>query len=271
MGDRFQEIGRRLVVATHRRSGTHLSIDLLRRQLRECRARKRLGEGLDALYLNLDRLDTPRRPLSEDAALELLRRAPRPLVKTHRLPFHRRAAAAGCQFRARLLADADLYAVVRDGRDVLCSLHAYVRSFDRRAPASLADFLRQEEDGTSRVAAWAREVRETLAEPGVRVLHYEEIVSRPRAVLERLARELAVEPLYLEPLLPRPLQGRWASRLGRLARDPEATTVPGLGAVPEWRAAFSRADRAFFHCEAGALLIELGYERSDAWIDEIAA
>jgi hypothetical protein len=271
MDERFARIGRRLVVATHRRSGTHLTLDLLRRQLPECRARKRLGEGLDALYLNLDRLDLARRPLSEDAALELLRRAPRPLVKTHRLPEHRRAAEAGCGFRARLLADADVYAVVRDGRDVLCSLHAYVRSYDRRAPASLSEFLRQERDGVSRVAAWAREVRETLAEPGIRVLRYEEIVSEPRAVLERLARELGVQPLYAEPLLPRPLHSRWGSRLGRLARNPEATTVPGAGGVADWHAAFSRADRAFFHCEAGALLLELGYESSDAWIDEIAA
>ena len=269
--EQLARIGRRVVVATHRRSGTHLTIDLLRRQLRECRARKRLGEGLDALYLNLDRLDAPRRPLSSYAALELLLRAPRPLVKTHRLPFHRRAAAAGCRFRAWLLADADLYAVVRDGRDVLCSLHAYVQSYDRSAPASLSAFLRQEVDGVSRVTAWAREVRESLAVPGVRVLRYEEIVSRPRTVLERLGRELGLEPLYAEPLLPRPLQSRWESRLGRLARNPEATTVPGQGASADWRSAFSRADRAFFYSQAGALLIELGYESSDAWIDEIAA
>jgi hypothetical protein len=269
MEDRFKGIGRRIVVATHRRSGTHLTLDLLRRQFHACRARKGLGEGLDTLYLNLDRLDGRRRPLSEEAALERLRRAPRPLVKTHALPCPRPGLHA--DFLARLYADADVYAVVRDGRDVLCSLHAYVRSYDRRAPASLSDFLRERQDGASRVEIWARSVRESLALPGVRHLAYEEIVARPRAVLERLGGELGLEPLYLQPLLPRPLRSRWASRMERLSRDPGATTIPAGGPSSSWHRAFSRADRELFQREAGDLLTELGYESSDAWVCERAA
>jgi hypothetical protein len=270
--DRFEGIGRRVVVATHRRSGTHLTIDLLRRQFCECRSRKQLGEGLDALYLNLDRLGARRRPLSEERALSLLGRAPRPIVKAHALPRLLAAEGPHTDFLARLVGDADLYCVVRDGREVLCSLHRYTRAYDPGAPRSLSQFLRQELRGESRVRTWARQVRDCLALPGMRRLAFEEIAASPRAVLARLGGELGLEPLYASPLLPRPLRGRWQSRCARLfSRDPEATTVPGGGRLLDWRRAFSRADREFFQREAGALLIELGYESTDAWVDGIAA
>lgn len=43
-----------IVIASHRRSGTHLLIDLFRRQFRECRSWKLPGERNDRLYVNLD-------------------------------------------------------------------------------------------------------------------------------------------------------------------------------------------------------------------------
>ena len=263
-------IGRRVVVATHRRSGTHLTLDLLRRHFAACRARKRPGQGLDALYLNLDRLGANRHPLGERQALARLRRAPRPLVKTHALPEHLAAWGPAAELRAWIVSDADLYCVVRDGRDVVCSLHAYVCGYDPAAPGSLSAFLAQQDGGLSRVARWAREVRRCLAVPGVRLLRYEDLVARPREALARLGRELALEPRYAEPLLPAPLRGRWQSRLARFARDPDATNVPG-GASAPWRRAFSRADRELFLRDAGELLIELGYESSPAWVEGVAA
>ena len=84
--DALEDIGRRVVLATHRRSGTHLTLDLLRRHFPPCRARKWPLEGLDSLYLNLERLIDPRQRISEQRALDILGRAPRPIVKTHGLP-----------------------------------------------------------------------------------------------------------------------------------------------------------------------------------------
>ena len=123
-------VGPRIVIATHRRSGTHLAIDLLRRHFPACRSGKRLGEGVDALYLNLDRLGDHPHPIDEARALELLRRAPRPIVKTHELPDWTAGGRSHDAFVSRLLADAEVYAVFRDGRDVLCSLHRYTRGHD---------------------------------------------------------------------------------------------------------------------------------------------
>jgi hypothetical protein len=266
-------IGRRIVLVTHRRSGTHLTIDLLRRQFEACDARKRLGEPLHALYLNLDLLLASRRPLRETRALALLRRARRPIVKTHALPGFERFRPAHSAFVDALLDDADVYSVHRDGRDVMCSLHLYFQAFDPRARCKLSEFLRQQEDGMSRPRRWADHVMRWHSVAGVRPLAYEGLISDPRAALERLGGELGLTPRFQEPLLPARLRGAWQARWWRLAsRHPPVTTVlsdpSGRRRPRRWRDAFTPADRAFFQREAGEALLALGYERSDAWTRE---
>ena len=56
--DIFQDIGKPILIASHPRSGTHLTIDLLRKQFQECQSYKRLGEPFDRLYLALEAFDT---------------------------------------------------------------------------------------------------------------------------------------------------------------------------------------------------------------------
>ncbi len=46
----FKDIGKPILIASHPRSGTHLTIDLLRKQFLECQSSKRLGEPLDKIY-----------------------------------------------------------------------------------------------------------------------------------------------------------------------------------------------------------------------------
>jgi hypothetical protein len=270
------DVGRRIVLVTHRRSGTHLTIDLLRRQFAACDGRKRLGEPLHALYLNLDLLLQERRPLGEARALALLRRAARPIVKTHALPGFAAFRPHHAAFVDALLADADLYAVHRDGRDVMCSLHLYFQAFDPRARCPLSEFLRQTDEGLSRPRRWAEHVLRWRASEGVRSLAYEQVVADPRGVIERLAGELGLAPRWLEPLLPPRLRGAWQARWWRLAsRRPPVTTVlsdpSGRRRPARWREAFGPEDRAFFHREAGDALVELGYERCDAWTREADA
>jgi len=272
MSTPLEGVGRRIVIATHRRSGTHLAIDLLRRHFAACQARKLPGEGLDTLYLNLDRLGARRRPIDETRAEALLRRAERPIVKTHELPRHASGRGAHRLFCAAVLAEADLYVVHRDGRDVLCSLFVYTRGHDRSAPDTVSGFLRQRIDGRSRVRRWAKDVRACLAVPGARPISYEFLVRDPAGAVARFAEELDLVPLPVAPALPRPVRSRWASRLGRVVSiRPEGTGIPGGRwgrRPPDWRRAFDASDRRFFHDEAGDLLIELGYEDSAAWVDE---
>lgn len=257
-----------MFLATHRRSGTHLSIDLLRRHFSACRARKRWLEGLDSLYLNLDSVNPPLR-LPLDRALARLARAPRPIVKTHADPDFEDFAAPGRAFAHALLADADVIAVHRDVRDVLASYHHYARSYDSSAARSLSQFIHEKPCGVSRPRAWALQVRR-WREAGAHSIGYEEIVGDPAPTLERLAGLLDLPVEGTLPLLPPPLGGRWHARwLVAFSRDPEATTVPGAAGRPQrWREVLSVSDRAFIQQEAGELLIELGYEDSDAWVED---
>jgi hypothetical protein len=263
-------VGRRIVIATHRRSGTHLAIDLLRRHFAACQARKRWGEGVDSLYLNLDRLGARSQPIDEARAESLLRRAERPIVKTHELGRHFEGRGDHAGFAAAVLADADLYCIHRDARDVLCSLYVYTRSHDRSAPPTLSEFLRQPVQGRSRVRRWAKEVRACLALPGVRPVRYDALVGDPAGAVARFAEELDLAPIPRTAALPRRIRSRWGSRWWRLfATHPEATSIPASAwgrRSPSWQSEFSHSDRRFFHDEAGDLLIELGYEDSDAWV-----
>ena len=77
--ERLAGVGRRVVLATHRRSGTHLTLDLLRRHFPACRARKWPFQGLDSLYLNLEGREgqgcvaaTEHGPLLDELKAELL-------------------------------------------------------------------------------------------------------------------------------------------------------------------------------------------------------
>lgn len=263
------KFGKPIVIASHRRSGTHLAIDLLRRQFRECRSWKLPGERLDRLYLNLNLLVDGL--IDVRVANRILSRVERPIIKAHGIPWFGLEMSPNKKFIERLLARSDVYYVLRDGRDVLCSLHAYKMGFDSRARCSLSQFIRMQDDGISLARSWAMQVKKWIMEPGVRIIRYEDLVSDTQAMLKQLGQELNIKSLNAEPLLPKPHKNIWSSRMARiLGGCPGATNILGRyqGKHPErWRISFSREDREFFCQEAGDILVSLGYEISDVWVN----
>jgi hypothetical protein len=270
---------RPIIVASHPRSGTHLVLDTLRRQFRDCRSWKWPGERLDRLYFNIDSLlDSSTPSLSEPQAIRILGRARRPLIKTHALP------GLANWFRAQQLRPpppewlewlsrhAETCYVLRDGRAVLCSYHQYVRGFDPSAPASLSDFMRQTRDGISRVRAWADHVRAWRAQPQVLVLRFEDLLGQPEATLAMIAERFGMTPRWVTPLTPKRSRNLLEGRVARiLSIRPESSAILGGGGgekPPPWPEAFRPEDRAFFHRETGNLLIELGYETSSDWVSD---
>ena len=269
---------RPIIVASHPRSGTHLVIDLFRRQFRECRSWKLPGERLDRLYLSVEALFVPdsRSPISEAVALKVLRRVRRPLVKTHlALPDVRGAPMTspgriGQYWLDWLDQNGRVVYVYRDGRDVMCSFH-FFSMVHPGARCPLSEFIRQDDGGVSRVKAWAEGVRRWMREPGVLCVRCEDIRRDPRSVVERFARELELSPRYREPLLPRQFGSVWESRVNRLLgiRPSSSAIISRFKChrLQRWRDVFTVEDRAFFHTEAGDLLIDLGYEASAGWVD----
>lgn len=272
LDNQLSDVGKPIVVATHPRSGTHLTIDFLRKQFEACKGWLRYGETLHHLYLSLDRL-SPRstHPVTIEEAIGILRRPERPTLKTHSLPTLPNHEGQRHSLAERLLDTGDVIYVVRDGRDVLCSTYAWRAEED----CSLSDFIRQRKKGRTRVEYWVEHVRQWTNRSDVTVLQFENILSRPRSVIDQLSTTLELSPLYDEPFLPRPIKSdsRWRDYWRRLTRNYESTTIVGRSngkERPDWEEAFTREDRTFFWEEAGSALREFGYETDDKWISEPA-
>jgi hypothetical protein len=263
-----------VVVASHRRSGTHLTIDSILNNFEGFETGGRSAE------VNLDLL-APRTAgaLPLDAVRDALARGPR-VVKTHAhadVVSYVAASPEVGDFARALLAESKRIYVHRDGRDVLASLHHYVRGFHPEGEAlSFAAFLRATGDPDAppsgrdldRAGYWALHVRSWLAQEGVLVLSFDDFAQRYEATLDRVA-------AFLE--LPRREESRdvrlggrgalavWRARLAqrllpaRLQRVVRTTVAFRRGASGGWRELFTPEDLALFEARAGALNRELGY------------
>jgi hypothetical protein len=274
---RFRSLldGRRpIVVVSHPRSGTHLTIDSLRRHFPACNAWKLPGERLDRVYVSIDAVLSGE--LRESTAATTILRVARPIFKSHAFPGFLRSVdqrqldRSDPWWLALARSKSDFVYSVRDGRAVMCSYHLYMKGVTPAAHCPLATFLRQPTDGRTRIAVWAEHVRGWLDTPKVIVIRFEDLARDPEATILGLGRSLGVEPRLVSPLLPEVRKPTLHARVeGRLRMRPDSTAVAGRPqghALERWQDAFTEADRELFHKEAGDLLLRLGYERSDQWV-----
>lgn len=222
-----------VIVTTFMRSGTHLTIDLLRRQFASFGSWKRPLETLDSLYLPVDVLLPGWEPAdwSVDRVLDVLRRPRRPVLKTHFLDPNLE------NLRSRQPAVADwldkrgtFLQVTRDPRQVLTSLWAFLPDWQGGQPVPFdAAFVRD----------WSAQMQTQRmrweTRPGLRTLDYEQITRHPEFTLRTLGLWLGEEPLMCRPFLPRPLQSRRESRLRRIfSTQSESTAILSARRAPQW-------------------------------------
>lgn len=262
---------RPVVVASHRRSGTHLMLDFLRRQFEACCPPFRLGVNPHRyLYFVIDRFRPEHRShVGVQACQRMMATAPMPALKTHSTPdFPGIIAEARPLCEAALREGVVLYCV-RDVRAVLASLHAFERVTKETAARSLSDYIRQDVGGRNRVRYWADHVQAwSNLSPAAHIIRYEHMVGDPGSMLAHLAAWLGQEPRRREPLLPPKLRYRQQLWLARLTGIPESTNVMGrkLGVRPhDWRTAYTDADLAFLEEHAGDTMRTLGYISGDDW------
>lgn len=257
-----RRIGSPIVVASHPRSGTHLTIDLIRKHFSCATHRLRPMESADHLYLSLDRLGSAHhRPIGIDAALDRLALCPRPIIKTHALPGFAAIAPEHRSFANRVLMRSRYICPVRDVRPMLCSLHRFELGCEPDvAGMSLADFIRTQRDGLSRPAAWARHINAWLDKPGVTVVKIEDIIARPAQAVTRIANALDETPTHRRHSLPQRRTGL-SRTLARMLGSTESTAILGhkMGPPTNWAQALSPDDLAFIDREAGDAMARLGY------------
>jgi len=265
----LEDCGQPVIVASHRRSGTHLTIDLLRRQFRECGAWKWPGEGLDALYTNLDRLGWHPDPLTPARFASLLARAEHPLLKTHATPDLGELRDVQGPWVDQLLQRARIIYVVRDGRAVMVSAQRHEARLGLDVGRDVLDYMRLETDGRSRVRAWADHVEQWLGVEGVLLLRYEDVVHRGADVVARLGDFLGLEPCWMQPIAPPLVRNAWQKRAMRFTHlRPPTTALTPPTAPRDWQELFGPEEEAFFDAEAGGLMRKLGYPNESRDFDE---
>lgn len=153
--------------------------------------------------------------------------------------------------------------VIRDGRDLVCSLRTHprydvvdgtLRALNRTNPIARC------------IQRWIKDVRTGLRYRGnawYSEVKYEDIVIRPDETLRRIC-DFAEEQYDERMLSYHKVEGR--------SRDPvnfpqgwEATTPLSDCSIGRWRADLTTDERLLFKRLAGRLLIELGYVSNDAW------
>jgi hypothetical protein len=157
--------------------------------------------------------------------------------------------------------DARFVHVLRDGRDVACSLHASApRGGGRQACAA----------DNWKPTPCARRLRDDIEcsrpwwnDPRFHTLRYEELVRDPGAVLRRLMTFLD-EP-WDDALLAHPAEGSSPRDVTRFAQNPEAVGAVNASSIGRWERDLDVKDRRIFKRIAGPLLIELGFARDNDW------
>jgi protein-tyrosine sulfotransferase len=157
---------------------------------------------------------------------------------------------------------AKLVHIVRDGRDVVCSL--------RRTPFAKLDHAPAESVVAAQRCAvqWRASVRAALRfrrDPGYYELRYEDLVRDPEATLKALIGflELPWSDGVLVPLR------HCADDSGRnVVEDPEAIRAAGeifASSIGRWRQDLTYADCKALRLLIGPLLVKLGYEDGVTW------
>lgn len=262
LAERIAAIEPPILVASHQRSGTHLTMDVLRLHCPACKPRMRPLERLHDSYLSLDRFWTSaHNPVEPADALRILRKADRQLLKTHARPSFDEVAPVHTELVRTIVGRAVPIVCVREGRKVMCSLYAWAKSFMGEARGTFAEFLRQtDDDGLTRPAAWARHATEWADAPGVLVVKFEDTVSDPVGTARRIAAHAGLEVQPREPALPRPIMSRRESITARLLGRVESTNIHSGGEKPmKPDEAFSADDDALFDRDAGEAMARLGY------------
>ncbi len=153
--------------------------------------------------------------------------------------------------------------VLRDGRDVACSLRTHPRHrvvdgrlvpLDTRKPIA----------GCAR--RWVRDIegsRRWWGDPRFQVVRYEDLVLNPRPALERLMAFIGED--WDEAMLAHAAADSPFRDPTRFAQNPEALGAVTTSSLNRWQRDLDARDRHIFKRIAGRLLVELGYAADDSW------
>lgn len=261
-----------ILIASHPRSGTHLLIDVLRRQFTETQGWRWWGQPLDYLYFNIERSTSVKRHFDEKRRRTILSRAKIPIMKTHYLADFSETwvedeTAPLPKDVAKAIDRAAVIYVHRDPRDVMVSYKQFVSALRTDAAAmGLTEFMRARHwSGGSHLDWWEKHVTGWLAKPRVTPIAYRDLINSPEKTVRKLGRAIECEPSLVDPVLPGKVTSITKTRMDRLfSLSPSSTgIIADRSQFPStpWRHTMTAEDHAWFENRLGGLLDWLGYPR----------
>jgi hypothetical protein len=250
-----------IIISSHRRSGTHLTIDLIQKHFSESRSVKKIGEPMDRLYLNFDALGNKKhkRCIDYNTAQKILNSCIIPKIKTHKTYSEFSNIESDILVNLGVDRIKSIY-VVRDVRNVICSLYAYEKGF-KTIRLNLDQYF-TEDDG-ARLLYWAKHVKSWMNSSNSLIIRFEDVLKNPLSVLDNIRDFIGFKKEnYVNPLLPKP----WINNLecyiiGHISKQPRATTIRGKRkgiSLPEI-SSLRTETKKIIDCKVGNLLSELGY------------
>jgi len=254
-----------IVIATHRRSGTHWTIDALRNN----------SPDINPKFMTLEQTEPSHHqpiPLDEFQA-QLGSLSKHVLIKIHDLP----SASYWQEKRERefslaIIQHSPTIYVHRDGRDVMVSLYHYMKSFrEDFSDLSFSDFIRMDNelDGKptmSRPAYWAHHIKTWLKHPNTISIAYESLETDYEATVLKMANFLNIE---LNSTLQTvdlhrskqniPIATRLLKKIGIRHEKISTAVAPRKGKSGDWRNHFNVDDLDYFMSQTNEVMHQLGY------------
>lgn len=230
-----------IAVISHRRSGTHLTIDTLRHNV---------GGVSDRFHTLESILPTHHEHCPLPHFIQKLGTQETCIIKTHALPELEEFRGDPLVYSVAnaLMSRAKSIYAIRDGRDVMVSFYEYRRRFDTTlANVPFGEFLRRPlSDGLRPAQSWALSVQSWAVRPGVCVVPYEQYHSDYPGTVRRIGEFLGM-PVRTPPFDM------------VVSRNPVAAKVSTAvlfrrGSTQDHKAYFNSEDYGFFDEEAGAAM-----------------
>ncbi len=153
--------------------------------------------------------------------------------------------------------------VLRDGRDVACSLRTHPRH--KVVNGELVPTgIRKPIAGCAR--RWVRDIessRRWWGDPRFMTVRYEDLVLNARPALEGLLKFLGED--WDEGMLTHAAADSPFRDATRFAQNPEALGAVSTASLSRWQRDFDERDKRIFKRIAGPLLAELGYAQDEGW------
>ena len=238
-----------ILVVSHRRSGTHWTIDSIRHNF----------ASVERKYIDLDKLlPNHPKPLDLNDVISKLESSDEKIIlKSHlagNLKSHLTANVRDYNSKidsliTEVFENSKIVYVVRDGRDVMTSLYHYIKSLAKKEfTTTFSEFLRQkrlygELGKLNRIEYWKYHVESWIDRDNIIVVPYESLHSSYTETLNHLEKYLCLA------------KQEKVSNISMDSSSKQSSAVrPRKGIVGDWKNHFSEEDTIFFEEIAGDLL-----------------